>query len=291
MNKIRYYRRELADPFMKKILSALALTAFLHPVQAQYYYKDLVANQQANQQYSLLIKEGIKKVSLSSFDGNSTETAGFSCEQEINSGKRTVSTSTHTAVMGDTYLVATYNAAGQLVNTTDSAQNAASTTTYSYDASGRLVTIATSSRSDNVTTSEIHLYTYDANGHPATLLRIRDQHDTTAVQFVLDENGNIAEERATRKNQAQPTIFYYYDAQHRLTDVVRFNVKAQRLLPDYIFEYTENGLLKKMLVVPSGTNEYQTWYYQYEPGGLKKLDLCYNKAQQLVGKVVYEYSR
>jgi YD repeat-containing protein len=193
--------------------------------------------------------------------------------------------------MGDTYLVATYNAAGQLVNTTDSAQNAASTTAYSYDASGRLVTIATSSRSDNVTTSEIHLYTYDANGHPASLLRIRDQHDTTAVQFVLDENGNIAEERATRKNQAQPTIFYYYDTQHRLTDVVRFNVKAQRLLPDYIFEYTENGLLKKMLVVPSGTNEYQTWYYQYEPGGLKKLDLCYNKAQQLVGKVVYEYSR
>lgn len=291
MNKIRYYRRELADPFMKKILSVLVLTAFLHPLQAQYYYKDLVTTRQTNQQYSLFVKEGIKKVNLTSFDGNSTETAGFSCEQTISTGKRTITTTTQTAVMGDSYLITTYNEQGQLVSTTDSAQNATSTTTYRYDAGGRLVNIATSSRSDNVTTSETHTYTYDVTGHPASLLRIRDQQDTTLVQFILDENGNVVEERSTRKNQSQPSIFYYYDARNQLTDVVRFNVKAQRLLPDYIFDYNENGQLKKMLVVPSGTNEYQTWYYQYEPSGLKKLDLCYNKAQQLIGKVLYEYGR
>lgn len=291
MNKIRYYRRELADPFMKKILSALFLTAFLHPLQAQYYYKDLVTTRQTNQQYSLFLKEGIKKVTLTSFDGNSTETAGFSCEQEINAGKRMVTTTTRTAVMGDAYLISTYNESGQLVTSSDSAQNASSTTTYTYDAAGRLASIATSSRSDNVTTSEVHRFTYDAMGNPVALQRIRDQYDTTFVEFVLDEKNNVTEERSTRNKQFQPTIFYYYDAQNRLTDIVRFNVKAQRLLPDYMFDYNENGLLKKMLVVPSGTNEYQTWYYQYEPGGLKKLDLCYNKAQQLVGKVLYEYSR
>jgi len=68
-------------------------------------------------------------------------------------------------------------------------------------------------------------------------------------------------------------------------------VRAARMLPDYIFEYNAEGQLKKTTIVPEGSNEYQVWYYQYSPDGLRKMDLVYNKKQQLMGKVEYEYSR
>lgn len=274
---------------MKKILSALSLIIIIQPVFAQYYYKDLVTTGQSSQQFTSFKQHSVKKVNLISYGGNSTETAGFTCEQNIDLARRTVNTFTSTTVVGDSYLFTRYNEQDKLTNTTDSAQNATSTTTYTYDVMGRLSTITTVSISDNITTSETHFYTYDANGKPAKMLRVRDNVDTTFVKFILDEHGNVGEEKVTRANLPASTVYYYYDAKNRLTDVVRYNAKAKRLLPDYMFEYNENDQLKKMVVVPSGTNEYQSWYYQYEPGGLKKMDLCYDKAQKLLGKVVYEY--
>jgi hypothetical protein len=71
---------------------------------------------------------------------------------------------------------------------------------------------------------------------------------------------------------------------------VRFNAKAQRLLPDYIFEYEENGDLSTMMVVPEGSSDYQKWYYKYDEGGLKLIDFCYNKRNELQGKIEYQYT-
>ncbi|WP_187257389.1 hypothetical protein [Flavihumibacter stibioxidans] len=274
---------------MKKILLALILTSFQQVLFAQYYYKDILTTSQTNQLYNQLTRENIKKITLSSYDGNSAETAGFSCEQRVDNRKKTISTITRTAVMGDSFFEATYNEKGQLASSKDSAQNASSKAGYSYDADGRLLQISTSSTSDNVTTTETHQWSYDAAGKPSGMLRIRNNVDTTRVSFVLDENGNVVEEKAVRRNLPAVTVFYYYDQANRLTDIVRYNAKAQRLLPDYMFEYNENGQLKKMTVIPEGTNEYQIWYYQYLPNGLKRMELVYNKQQQLMGKVEYSY--
>lgn len=275
---------------MKKILLVLALTGFHQLVHAQYYYKDLLTTAQTNELYARISKEGVKKITLSSFDGNSSETAGFTGEQQVDNRRKTITTITRTAVMGDSFFEAVYNDQAQLISTRDSAQNARSVTTYSYDQEGRLTEINTSSKSDNVTTTERHSWTYDAAGKPAGMLRIRNQSDTTRVSFVLDENGNVAEEKAVRSNLPAVTVFYYYDRMNRLTDIVRYNAKAQRLLPDYMFEYQEGGQLKKMTVIPEGTNEYQLWYYQYLPNGLKRMELVYNKQQQLMGKVEFSYT-
>lgn len=274
---------------MKKILSALLLLSLMQPVSAQYYYKDLVTTGQTSQQFSLYSQRAVKKVDLVSFNGSSSETAGFTAEQIVDSRGRRITTITRTTVIGDAYLIASFDAAGRLSATSDSAQNATNTTLYTYDEGGRLVTISTSNSSDNISTAESHQYTYDANGKPASMLRVRNNSDTTKVQFILDEQGNVGEEKVTRSNLPASTVYYYYDARNRLTDIVRYNAQAKRLLPDYMFEYNDNGQLKKMVIIPEGTNEYQNWYYQYNENGLKRMELCYDKTQRLLGKVVYEY--
>jgi YD repeat-containing protein len=274
---------------MKKTGFLLLLLCFQYSLFSQYYYKDLLTTSQTNQTYKLLTGQSVKKVSLTSFDGNSSETAGFSCEQDVDVRKRTIVTTTKTSVVGDSYLITSYNEKGQLIKTTDSAQNASNNSLYEYNAAGQVSTITTSSSSDNITTTESHTWTYDAGGHPISMLRIRNNFDTTKVNFTLDEKGNVAEEKVSRKNQPVNTVYYYFDAQNRLTDIVRYNEKAKRLLPDYMFEYNEQAQLKKMVIIPEGSNDYQNWYYQYLPNGLKRMDLCYNKAQQLLGKVEYNY--
>jgi len=122
------------------------------------------------------------------------------------------------------------------------------------------------------------------------MLKIRNGNDTTVVSFTADEQGNPAEEKAERRKGNLGTTFYYYDAQHRLTDVARYNKRADRILPDYMFEYGEGSQLSQMIVVPEGSADYQTWKYVYKANGLKEKDLCYNKQKQMVASIDYVYA-
>jgi hypothetical protein len=78
---------------------------------------------------------------------------------------------------------------------------------------------------------------------------------------------------------------------NRLTDIVRYNRKAKALLPDFLFEYDEKGLLRQMVQVQNGTTGHLTWKYQYAANGLKQREYCYNKNKQLLGKFEYNYTR
>ncbi|MBU7576989.1 MAG: hypothetical protein KAF40_02915 [Flavihumibacter sp.] len=274
---------------MKNIAFILILTLSSSPLWSQFYYNDLLANRQTNQRYQQMLEKGIKKVTITSYDGNTPESAGFTAEQTLDPKKGLLVTRTQTSQTGDTRIEARYNEKGWLISSRDTAQNASSQSSYSYNPNGQLIRLESSSRSDNITTTEIHNWTYNEAGLPQSMQRIRNQVDTTTVSFVYDEKGNLVEEKAIRANLPAITYYYYYDAKNRLTDIVRFNVKAQRLLPDYIFEYNENDQLKKMTMVPEGTNAYEQWFYQYLPNGLRRMELVYNKQQQLMGKVEYEY--
>ncbi len=80
-----------------------------------------------------------------------------------------------------------------------------------------------------------------------------------------------------------------HDTDNRLTDIVRYGLKAQRLLPDDVFDrqYGVGGRLSSMLVVPEGSNDFQKWFYEYDEKGLKTNDACYNRRSQLLGKIEY----
>ncbi|HSC39464.1 MAG TPA: hypothetical protein VLD19_16385, partial [Chitinophagaceae bacterium] len=101
--------------------------------------------------------------------------------------------------------------------------------------------------------------------------------------------GNPGEEKVVRNRVSLGSTFYYYDAQNRLTDIARYNKKADRILPEYMFEYNDAGQVSQMIVVPEGTSDYQTWKYAYNANGLKQQEACYSKQKQLLGKVEYSY--
>lgn len=273
---------------MKNILgiTVLALTGLT--AQGQFYYKDLITVQETNAQWGLLKNNGVKAVKVRSFEGNNQPSEGWSVEQKITDDRMV--TITETPTNGRSELTATYNAAGRLVQTIDTSEDFHSTTTYEYDAAGRISAISNVSRSGEFTTTEMHKWSYDATGKPAQMLRIRNNTDTTYVTFVYESRDMPVEEHAVRKGVKEPAVYYYYNDKNQLTDIVRYNQKARRLLPTHIFAYNAQGRLAGMLLIPEGSNQYQRWYYDYDERGLKVRERVFNKEQQLMGRVelVYE---
>jgi hypothetical protein len=149
----------------------------------------------------------------------------------------------------------------------------------------------TSTETDNqVKDVEEHQWQYGTDDKPTAFLKIKNGSDTTFVRFIPDEKGNIGEERAIRNKEALPSIYYYYDDSNRLTDIVRYNIKAQRLLPDNILEYGEGGRLASLLAVQEGASSYQKWIYDYNEKGLKIKESCFSRQRELLGHIEYEYT-
>ena len=274
----------------KILLQSLVLLLFSMPAFSQFYYKDQVATKEIISRFQLYKVNKVNAVKLNSFQGNEPVTEGFVCEQKMNPSKNQLVTYTKTADAGESYLTAVYNNQGLLIRAIDSTEETVSSSNYSYDAQNRLIELSIESRAkDNSSrTTEKHSWKYNAQGKPASMIRTKNGADTTLVNFVLDENGNVIEEESLKQGTGQGKVYYYYDEKNRLTDVVRYNVGARRLLPDYIFEY-EDDELSTMTVVPEGSDDYQKWYYTYDENGLKQADFCYDKKNQLLGKIEYSY--
>lgn len=285
MRKAHFYPRFVS------LLATLLLAINSLPSVAQYYYNDLVSVQQINETYRLFKSNKVSKVNLSSFQGNEPVTEGFVGEQKVSTARNEVMTYTKTLDLGESFFTAFYTPQGLLKKTIDSAQQSVSSSVYEYDADNRLVTILNNVHASDKSSylSEIHKWTYTPAGKPLKMLRIKNNKDSTFVSFLLDEKGNVSEEDVVGKTVPNQKIYYYYDDQHRLTDVVKYNQKAKRLLPDYIFEY-EDDELSTMTIVPEGSSEYQKYYYKYDENGLKLIEFCYNKRNQLLGKVQYSYT-
>ena len=109
--------------------------------------------------------------------------------------------------------------------------------------------------------------------------------------IVVDEKDNVIEERNYRRGVLTDPIYYYYDDKNRLTDIVRFNYKANRLLPDYLFEYDNNDRVIQKITTTSGLNlGYLTWRYVFDERGLKTKEALFNKEKQLQGRIDYSYN-
>ena len=131
---------------------------------------------------------------------------------------------------------------------------------YTYNDSNQLVSI-TSNSSDTTNFSnqlEEHLWEYK-NGSVNRMLRIKNKKDTTYVNFKLDEKGNVVEEQSIRKGVPVDAVYYYYDDNNRLTDIVRFNNKVKRLLPEYMFEYSSKNQVIQKITVPGNSSQYLIW--------------------------------
>ncbi|MFT3933741.1 MAG: hypothetical protein QM726_09020 [Chitinophagaceae bacterium] len=268
-----------------------AIFAFATTANGQYYYKDIVVTAQISANYLALKNNKVTNVAISPVTAGKPD-APITIEQTINPAQDLVVTYTKTPDDGgESWLKSYYNKKGLLILSTDSAEDVVTRSYYTYNADNRISSITSKSEPVNsASETEVHNWFYNSNGQPVKMVKIKDNTDTTNVSFIPDEQGNPGEERAIRKNGNVGTIYYYYDAQHRLTDVARYNKKADRILPDYMFEYNEGAQLSQMILVPEGSNDYQTWKYLYNASGLKEKEICYNKQKQMAGSVTYTYS-
>jgi len=270
------------------LLIVFLLTLFT--ARSQYYFKDIVLTRQNQANWKLFHDRKVKEADILSLDANNEPTEGFSCTQTFSADYGTVTTYTKSANMPASSLIANYDRNGRLVRTTDTSDTYKSITDYTYNDAGQITSLLNSSiETDNqVGATEKHLWVYERD-QLKMMIKIKGEADTTIVNLIKDEKGNIVEEKSVRNGQSLPSIYYYYDNDGRLTDIVRYNQKAGRLLPDYVFEYNSDRI-SSMLFVPPASTDYQKWIYQYAENGLKSSETCYDKKKQLVVKINYNYS-
>jgi hypothetical protein len=277
---------------MKPLIVFALLITCSNLLTAQYYYKDILLSQQAAEKWKAYHINKVKSIKILSFEANDKPVDGFTCEQNISADFSEITTHTQSSLTSESLLISYYDENGLLKKTVDTGDRVESITEYDYNSKKQIVAINNTSIAgiNNVKDVETHQWQYDESGNVSGMLKIKNNNDTTFITFVKDEKGNIGEEHAVRNKKSLPAIFYYYDDNKRITDIVRFNNKAQRLLPDFIFEYDNNNRMVSMLTVPEDTGGYQKWLYEYDEKGLRWKETCFNKQKQILGKIEYQYN-
>lgn len=267
-------------------LLILSVSANLH---AQYYYNDVVNNKQVLAELALLKQKKINGVKVISLEATGEETEGFTCQKKINRDFTEVEIYTETNESYPNTFISYFTKTGLLQRTIDSSEAGATTIDYTYDASGRLVSVNSSKRfatdDDAGVVLEKHLYSYNAAGILQQLMIIKNSKDTTLFLFEADEAGNIIIEKNAKTAEV---YYYYYDGQNRLTDIVHRYSYQKKLFSEYSFEYNEAGQLAKMVTSEKEGAYYFTWRYDYEDG-LRVNERCYSKEGRIMGSVEYKY--
>lgn len=277
---------------MRYLILSLFLFFSSDLIHGQYYYKDILVADQTAKVIGQHKAAKIKSVTVSSFEPNGQQIEDFRVDQSYNSNYTEMVTNTNSVVASESQLKTVFDNAGRIVRSSDTTDGFSSITRYQYTNEGRLTSMSNVSLSAGQSRdTEQHLWYYNQAGKPVQMIKIKNEVDTSVFKFVLDENGNVAEEIGTRKGNTLPTVYYYYDAANRLTDIVRYNQKARRLLPDYVFEYSDQGQLQSMMVVPEGSDDYERYLYQYDDSGLKVKETVMNKRRQIIGRLEYKYGR
>ena len=275
---------------MKSFLLAAVLTLSTSAF-SQYYYKDIIGTKETAETMRHYQASKVTRVILTSYDADGTKTENFYVEQLYSPAERTLKTTTRSGDNEESVLVSYINSNGQVIKTVDNTPTLQSTTTYNYDDKGQLISLQSTSSDSSKRLAQVeeHIWEY-SNGKAVRMLRIKNKVDTAFVTFKLDDNGNIAEENSIRKGIKSEPVYYYYDAHNRLTDIVRYNTKVRKLLPEYMFEYSSTNQVIQKITVPSNSSEYLIWRYQYDDRGLKIKEAVFNKQKQLNGKIEYQYS-
>lgn len=262
------------------------------PAKAQYFYNDILLAAQNKTHFEKLISSKVKTVTVKAYQNDGETIEDFVLRQEIDLGSGTLTTYSKTTFSDASILKTTFNSNRMPVLVLDSTESASTTTRYSYDNAGRIISLGSvsvqSEQKENIVT-ELRQYTYNEKGMAEKMLRINGGTDTMTVMFTAAENGLPGEEAWYRGGQKIETWFYYYDEKNRLTDIVRFNAAAKKMLPDYLFGYDEKNNLTSKVTVQPGTGQFRIWQYKYNAGGLKTEEMVLNRQRQPEGKLVYVY--
>jgi YD repeat-containing protein len=267
-------------------------------LRAQYYYNDIVSIHEANSQMQAYLNSKVKMITATGYDANGVKTTDFTEVREIKENGRLLKVSTRNSGDYGVYYNR-YDERGRLISTTDSSSaSILNIITYQYDIEGRITGVTTILRdsASAFSKTEEHLWKYNAAGKPEKMWRIINGTDSIEIRFVSDENGNPGEEVTYRWGLEYDRVYYYFDSGERVTDIVRYNSKVKKLLPDVILTYDDNGRIIQKITSTPGENYgkitwvgYIIWRYIYNDKGLKIKEALFDKNQQLTGKIEYSY--
>ncbi len=274
---------------MHKSIFALTFFLIFYGAEAQYYYIDVADLKASNNIYRNLIKNNIREITATSMESDNRPTEGFAFSKTIKNNGALVVTHTELETGGISNENDIY-ANDLLVKSLDSADNVLTTVDYSYDNNGNIILIKTKTDDTvmDVHSTELHQWFYSGN-MPDSMIKVKNNTDSTTIHFKKDENNHIIEELWIKKGRTIEHYYYYYNAKAQLTDIVRFNAKAQQMLPDFLFEYNENGIISTLTQIPPGSSDYIIWQYVYDERGLKTKDVLFDKHRELLGTVTYSY--
>lgn len=256
----------------------------------QYYFNDIVSTQTSNDLYKQLRAAKVKKITGTSYDPDGSVSDGFLLEQELSmDGKRiTVNTAISGGKPGNTNY--TYELS-RLRRSRSFSNGIENKTEYTYNDKGKIqqVSLITTDTAMKYSSTETHEWVYDNTGEPESMLRIKNRTDSTLVQLVKDEKGKVAEEHWKKKGRDLEVYYYYYDDAGRLSDIVRYNSRLKKLLPDFQYEYNPAGRVTRMTQISLGSANYYVWQYTYNDRGLKTAEEGLDKEKKMIGKVTYAY--
>ena len=277
---------------MKLIYSTLLLF-FFQSLNAQYYYKDIIATNETNRQFQNLIANNVLTVTATGYDPNGIKDPEFSEVLQVIREMNALKTTTNNNLSAPGMLLQVFDNNNRLIRVSDSAADLISTTAYQYDNAGRIIEIkntATDS-SKTINENEVHKWVYDESGKLLKMLRIINNIDTLEIRFTLDVKGNVIDESSYKNGNAGEMTYYYYDENNRLSDVVRYRKKLNKLLPDYLFEYNEkNQVIQKITTLSNLNLGYLIWRYAFNEKGLKTKEALFNKNKSMTGKIEYSYT-
>lgn len=283
---------------MKIILAPALLFLFTVSVHAQYYYSDFTGARETADMMKQYNLNKVRTVTATGEDANKVRTNNFSEFHEVKDNGRTLR-KTIIREFIRTVTVYTFDAQGRVQQITDSSADLQSKLTYEYDAAGRISSVR-ETQNDSASEfgqTEIHRWSYNTNGQPAGMWRTINNSDSLEVKFTYDEKGNPGEEIHLRRGVETNRIYYYYDEQNRITDVVRYNKKVKKLIPDIILTYDESDRVIQKLTIAPGDNYgrvvwvgYFIWRFIYNAQGLKTDEALFDNDKNLTGRIRYSYT-
>lgn len=274
-----------------KFFFSLFFIALAASASGQYYYKDIIGTRETREMMKAYLDNKVTRVRVNSYDSENTKSDAIFVEQSFSLQDLTLKTVTRTDSTDESVMVTYIDSKGKVLKIVDNHESTTSLTSYFYDSDGLLFTVlnVTADNKTGISEKEIHNWFYK-DGKIERMLRIKNDIDTMYVDFKFDDKGNIAEEQGRRKGMRSDAIYYYYDNQNRITDIVRYNYKAKRLLPEYMFEYSPANKVIQRITVPATGAKYLIWRYQYDERGLKIREAIFDRYKQVQGRIEYLYS-
>lgn len=283
-----------------KIPVLILLLCLFQLSHSQYYYNDIVGAKAYGDRMKDYVTNKVKTITAVGYDKEGAKTTDFNESQEITTMAIGTGINNHILKVatrnGRTITRQTYQFDPQFRLTTliDSSGQIKSITTYQYNNTGNITSIKTTTQdadSSEFSETEEHQWIYNSNDKPEKMWRIVNGKDSTEYRLTIDEKGNAADEQLYRRGTGINPVYYYYDDNNRVTDIVRYNNRAKRLLPDFMFEYDENGrMVQKITTLSTTRPDYLIWRYIYNERGLKTKEALFTKDKTLTGRIEYQYT-